>query len=131
MLTGKYWITPHGVVDVSASEHALYAKNFMLRLLGTNYEIPLTKDLFAPMSAADAASHANRGIPKKVLKFLQTSDSDGLTDARIYAIRELGWIRIRRSEFYVWRLNDETLLKISRAKKYSVSFIIQTVTKAV
>jgi hypothetical protein len=32
MFHGKYWVTADGTIDVSASEHALYARRHMLGL---------------------------------------------------------------------------------------------------
>jgi hypothetical protein len=113
MLTGKFWITPQGVVDVSTSEHALYARNFVLGLLGTPREIRLDKHFLDPLAPEEARKHRRRGVPADVIKFL---GSNG--DARLYVIRERGWVRVRGNAFYLWRLDRPTLRLIRGAAEY-------------
>ena len=52
MLAGKYWLMPNGVVDVTNSEHALYAKNYLLGLVGTKDQLVL-----APAALLSAAGN--------------------------------------------------------------------------
>lgn len=113
MIQGKYWITPHGLVDVTTSEHALYAKNNMLKLARTRGEIRLDRTLFSALTSRQIAVHRRRGIPAKVLHFLSVKN-----DPRIFAIREYGWIRVRQSGIYVWRLNAAVLRRVRQCTQF-------------
>lgn len=101
MLSGKYWIIGHHCADVSTSEHALYARNFMLRLQDSPERLTLNKDLFAALPAAELEKQRRRGIGEDVLKFLAQPEND----ARLYVIENLQWIRTRQDRFYLWELN--------------------------
>ncbi len=104
MLTGKFWITPSAVVDVSASEHALYAKNVMLGLLGTPTEIKLDKTLFDPLPKKIVLAARKRGVEAAVVEHLASG-----IDARIYVIEHWGWIRTRGNAFYLLKLDAKAL----------------------
>ena len=113
MLTGKYWITPGGVVDVTTSEHALYAKNVMLGLFGTPKALKLDKHLFSPLSPAVLRRHKRRGVAEEILAHL----GQGI-DSRLYAIQVWGWVRVRGPAFYLWRSDRKTVKMIRDAKAY-------------
>ena len=113
MLMGKYWITPTGVVDVSTSEHALYAKNVMLGLLGTPNEIRLDKTLFDPLPAKIIRAARQRGVDAAIIDHL----AKGI-DARLFVIERWGWVRTRQNAFYVAKLDPKVLRLIHNAKEY-------------
>ena len=110
MLSGKYWITPTGVVDVSTSEHALYAKNVMLGLLGTAGEIKLNKHLFSPLPPKIVKAARRRGVDAHIIDHL----AKGI-DARLYVIERWGWVRTRGNAFYAAKLDPKTLRLIRGA----------------
>lgn len=114
MLTGKYWITKKAAVNVTCSEHALYARNYMLRLLRTDQEILLNRHLFTPIPQSELADHRKRRIPNSVLNFLSHPHSD----ARLYAIQHYGWIRTRGEKFYLWQLTEKQWLQIRRCAAF-------------
>ncbi len=113
MLTGKYWITPTGVVDVSTSEHALYAKNVMLGLLGTPHEIKLDKTLFDPLPTKIVRAARKRGVDAAIIDHL----AKGI-DARLFVIERWGWVRTRQNTFYIAKLEPKLLRLVRGAKEY-------------
>ena len=113
MLIGKYWITPTGVVDVSTSEHALYAKNIMLGLLGTPNEIRLDKTLFDPLPVKIVRSARKRRVDEAIIEHLASG-----IDARLFVIERWGWVRTRQNAFYLAKLNPKVLRLIRGAKEY-------------
>ena len=113
MLTGKFWITPNAVVDVSASEHAIYAKNAMLGLLGSPHAYKLDKHMLSPLPPPEVRRHAARGVPPDALDHLARG-----ADPRLYAIEKWNWVRVRGPAFYLWRLDKKTLKLIRGAKDY-------------
>lgn len=115
VLTGKFWIIDRSCcIDVTCSEHALYARNYMLRLLGTPGEIVLNKRLFHALTKRELAFHKERKMTGDVLAFLSQKKSD----ARIYAIENYGWIRTRQKNFYLWQINATAWLRIRRSKDF-------------
>lgn len=108
MLSGKFWITPNGVVDVSTSEHALYAKNAMLGLLGTPAEIRLDKTLFSPLPKEIVTAARKRRVDEAAVEHLASG-----IDARLFVIERWGWIRTRGNAFYLWKL-DAMALRLIR-----------------
>jgi len=113
MLSGKFWITPTGVVDVSTSEHALYAKNVMLGLLGTASEIRLDKTLFDPLPQNIVRTARRRGVDASVIQHL----ANGI-DARLYVIERWGWVRTRQNAFYLAKFDRKVLRLIRGAAAY-------------
>ena len=113
MLSGKFWITPTGVVDVSTSEHALYAKNVMLGLWGTASEIRLDKTLFDPLPQNIVRTARRRGVDASIIQHL----ANGI-DARLYVIERWGWVRTRQNAFYLAKLDRKALRLIRSASEY-------------
>lgn len=113
MLTGKFWIMPDGVVDVSTSEHALFAKKIMLGLAPEDYTYNVTT-MFTPLSAAERRKFKGRGVCRRVLEFLSLHDND----PRMFAIREWKWIRTRQQSFHLWTFDAETISLIRNASTY-------------
>jgi len=113
MLFGKYWLIGKQCIDVTCSEHALYARNYLLGILGTQNELRLDKTLFRPLSKRQVARFERLGADSRVLSFLRGSNAD----ARNYAIEHLNWIRTRANRFYVWKMNAKTwrVLRSNRA----------------
>ncbi len=111
-LFGKYWLLPDGeIVDVTTDEHARIARAAMLNLLPTT--IPYDR-MFLPLTSAEQRVHAARGVDRARLDFLSTPHPD----ARVYVIREHGWIRTRGNMFYAWEWNDATLAELLGNKKF-------------
>lgn len=114
MLTGKYWLVGSECIDVTTSEHALYAKNYMLRLHKSKDPLRLNRDLFKGLSQRELNDHQNRGISKRVLEFLAKKHSD----ARLYAIERYKWIRTRGERFYLWEFNARSWSSIRNNRKF-------------
>ena len=113
MLSGKYWITPGLVVDVTTSEHALYAKNHLLGLLGTGLELKLDKRLFSPLTPAELLRYGALGVAENVLAELRSG-----TDPRLIVIRDHGWVRTRGSALYLWKASARTMRMIRNAEDF-------------
>jgi len=99
-------------VDVSAGEHALYARKFMLGLSETDNRFTVLS-MFTALSAAEIAEFGRNGVPRDVLDFLSKAN-----DPRIYMIQKRRWVRIRQQAFYLWTLDDATLSRIRDADEY-------------
>lgn len=130
-MPSKYWIIPgayadeetaplhlgleleYRLVDVSTSEHALYAKNRMLKLDGTGRELKLDKNLFKPVAERVLAAAAKRGAAPDALLWLR----QGL-DPRLYSMKHWGWIRTRDADLYVWKWRPKTFLLLCNAKEF-------------
>lgn len=113
MLTGKYWITPGGVIDVSDSEHALYARKIMLGLAPEDFTYNV-RTMFTPLSARERKKFRSRGVGGDALDFLGQPGND----PRMFAIREWGWVRTRASAFYLWVLDDAALRLVRGARDF-------------
>lgn len=121
MLNGKYWLLPGGaVVDVTTSEHAIYARKAMLRLPDVDHSVT-GRNMLWPLSAAEIEAHRGRGIPEGVLKFL-SSDSRN-TDPRVFVILNWDWVRgrfveIRSPGFWLRLIDDDSLKTIRDAADF-------------
>jgi hypothetical protein len=115
-LTGKYWIIPHPenteVIDTSASEHALYAKKFLLGLGEGDEELGALR-IFTKLSPEAVARHRERGVPGEILNFLREN-----ADPRWYVIERFNWIRVARANFNVWVWDFKTAKLIMDAQDY-------------
>ncbi|MBE7465626.1 MAG: hypothetical protein HS116_19300 [Planctomycetes bacterium] len=112
MLHGKFWITPEGVHEVTLSEHWLFAKNWLLKL--DEHERFKLQDTFKLLTPDQVERFRARGIPEDDLRALSTPDED----LRVYMIRRYCWVRTRRSDLYLWQLDDTTLERIRRASDF-------------
>jgi hypothetical protein len=113
MITGKYWITPKAVVDVTVSEHALFAKKVMLGLHPDDPAYNVTT-MFKPLSAVEMRRYRKRGVGPRILNFLSTPGND----PRVYVIRHWQWIRTRQSSFYLWALDRSNLRAFRNAAAF-------------
>ncbi len=120
MLNGKYWLIPGGrVVDVTASEHAIFARKFMLRLPDADLSITI-KNMLSPLTPRQISCHRRRGISEDILNFLSADRSSN--DPRVFAINTWFWIRARfvRRTAGLWlrRFDDEALQTIRDAADF-------------
>ena len=121
MLIGKYWLLPGGrVVDVTTSEHAIYARKLMLRLADGDNSIN-GRNMCLSLTAAEIETYRRRGISEDVLNFL-SADSH-CTDPRVFVINAWGWVRGRFVElkspgFWVRRIDDDALRTIREATDF-------------
>jgi hypothetical protein len=100
MIYQDFWLTQDGTIEQSSSEHAKYARRVMLKL-DEFYPMPKPFDAITKAEARDAAA---RGIPKKVIAFLEKGG-----DPRKWALKEYGWVRTAQNNINLWQLNEETL----------------------
>jgi len=138
VLSGKYWLIPGGqVVDVTTSEHAIYARKKMLQLPEDDHNINI-RNMLSPLSATEITNYRIRGISEDVLNFL--SSVSGCNDPRVYAINNWNWVRGRFIEiqapgFWVRRIDAESLTTIRgatdfwRAQKQLNAFDMVSVTE--
>lgn len=112
MLRGKYWIIGTEVVDVTTSEHAIYAKNFLLRLEGP--ERLKVQKMLVPLTEEEVAHHRARGIPDNALAYLRVKGND----PRNYVIDKLGWIRVRQNGLWLREWNPHVANQIRNANQY-------------
>ena len=113
MLHGKYWLTVDGVADVTVSEHALYARRYMLGVTEGDAGCDMA-DMFRTLRKVEVLQFRRRGVAAGILEFLSQKNPD----PRVYALREYGWVRVRDCRFYLWRLDDHSLQIIRAAKEY-------------
>jgi len=121
MLNGKYWLIPGGrVVDVTLSEHAIYARKEMLGLPCGNPSVS-HGNMLCPLTPSEIVDHRRRGVTEDVLSFLSVDSQR--SDPRVYAINSWNWIRARFIEmdspgFWLRSIDDATLRTIRSASDF-------------
>jgi hypothetical protein len=115
MLRGKFWITPDGVFDVSATEHKIFARKKMLCLDDKTTDYPSARTAFTwmPCDHEIASLLVKPGVDRLAVAWLREGQ-----DERLYAMKYWGWVRTARNAFNAWRLDDKTLELIRHADKY-------------
>lgn len=116
-LRGKFWITPDGVIDVSADEHARAALSAMVMVAPGLIDL---KRIFKPLTEQQRVACRARGISQEIVDFLSTPGTHGNVevDPRVYVIHEWGWIRTKGNAFYAWRWDRATKLMLLNARDY-------------
>ena len=117
---GKYWLLPGGgAVDVTASEHAIYARKAMLGLPHDDRTVGI-RNMCSTLSDKEAKDHRLRGVSEDVLTFLSANSESN--DPRVYAINTWGWVRVRliRKTTGLWlrSLDDRMLHTIRGASEF-------------
>ena len=117
---GKYWLVPGGgVVDVTASEHAIYARKAMLGLPQEERTVGI-RNMCSSLSDKEAKDHRLRGVSEDVLTFLSANSKSN--DPRVYAINKWGWIRVRiigrTTALWLSSMDDRTLHTIREASEF-------------
>ena len=115
MLTSKTWITPAGVVELKgASEHEQLAAAVMLR-----YPEPIVPNRWiingVPEAELDAA-RARDADPKAVTWLYDKKD------ARLYALREYGWVRTFKAKWNCWRFDCETAAMVNKSGYWDTQY---------
>jgi hypothetical protein len=114
MLTGKYWLTAHGVIDVSASEHEIYARRWLCKVPDWEAcEFPSLCRLFAALSPEEIEIFSRRGADREGLAIMLREGAD----LRPFMIKKYGWIRVRANAFWMNEPTPETL-KLCRLAAY-------------
>ena len=118
MLTGKYWILPDGaVVDTSTTEHAVLAREKMLRL---QLDDPIRKKSpFYKLTAVDAVRLMDRDpvlLFKRYAPAIEFLLAGG--DPRWWVIEKLDWIRVAKNGMWVWRFDATILKRLRNVKEY-------------
>ena len=117
-LAGRYWLTPEGeTLAVEGGEHANIAKIVMLNIDNPQdrSKYAQTRNVWKAMTDEEAEIHAGRGVDARVINFFQSSNHP---DARLWAVREWGWVRTADSLFNCWLFDDGTLKTIRANKEY-------------
>ncbi len=109
-LIGKWWITEFGDIDVAGTEHVNVAIASML--LMDRKQAPHAWAVRG-IPSEEFAFALERGADPEAIEFLRAGK-----DARLWMVRELGWIRTARNAWNVWEFGDH-VGKIARgAKEY-------------
>lgn len=109
-LIGKWFLTEEEDFDVAHSEHVdlaiaamlLYPKKFAPHLWNVNG---------VPKEELEAA--LERGADPEAIEFLSKGK-----DARLWAVREFGWIRTTKNAWDVWVFDDSAAEIAQKAKAY-------------
>jgi hypothetical protein len=113
MLIGKWWLRPtKAALDVSTTEHALVARRVMLRMDPDAARFTQI-EMFDALTPAESAEFKAQDVPVDALDFLSRRN-----DPRVYAIREWGWVRVRRDRFYLWKFDRRALRTIRSSSGY-------------
>ena len=112
------------MVDVTLSEHALFARAKMLNIAEDQIHrrIPI-QTIFSRLSPMETTCALADGADQDCVDYLKATFETSLSsmvpavDPRIYAIREWDWIRTRKNLFYArkWCTNTQQRLLESRA----------------
>jgi len=114
MLTGKFWITPHGVIDVSASEHEIYARRWICRISDAEAcEFPSLCRVFSVATPEELIVFRHRGADAEALAIMQQEGAD----LRPLMLRKFGWIRVRENAFWLQETTPAAL-KLLRSRAY-------------
>ena len=119
-LSGKWFITPEGSVQLDGREHAQLATHYMLNL-PLDRNVPMWWVIRGiPEEEFDAA--LKRGADPDAVEFLRKKGND----SRLWVLK-LGWIRTAKSLWNLWRFDDKTLQIARDAKDY---WAAQKITKS-
>lgn len=112
MLTGKYWITPEGSINLDAQEHAQLALHYMLNIPADRL-VPMWWTMRG-VPPEELAKALDNGASKDAVDFL----SDKKADARYYVVKKFGWVRTQKSAFNLYRFDAKIAKMIRDAKEY-------------
>ncbi len=102
MFVEDWWITPDGVVNMAAAEHAQYALYKMSSVRVPTRDIWLIPDQYL------------RQMSPEIVAYLKSPGAD----PRKYAIKYWGWVRVARNVFNLNRFDDATLTLLRNAKDF-------------
>lgn len=109
MLRGKFWLGWGAAVNVSGSEHAVFARNLIACTGGTTQ-----KTMFGPLTARErdyaALGYSYTGALQLML--------DGETDPRVALIKTTPWVRQNGNDFYLRDTDDSALKHVARAHDF-------------
>lgn len=105
-MRGSYWLTPE-VVSTAGVEHGYIAKLAMLGIERGSPDahryVPMPR-WHHPLDERTADVFLKRGVLPAAVAFLAQGK-----DARLWAMREWGWVRIRDGNFDLWKFDPKTL----------------------
>ncbi len=102
MLIGDWWICPEGAFEMNSSEHAAFAIAYILGM-PKDKRVPNYWTIRGiPSEEIDAA--LKRGADPEAVEFIANKRND----ARLWAMREYGWIRTAKNAWNLWYFDDET-----------------------
>lgn len=109
-LIGKWFLTENGDFDISGNEHVDFAIAAMLNM-DRKYAPYNWNSQGIPKEELDAA--IERGAAPEAVEYLKKRGSD----ARLFVIKNLAWIRTAKSVFNLWEANDKAdeIIRNSRA----------------
>lgn len=111
MLSGKWFITLDGSVQLDGREHQQLAVHYMLNL-PLDRNVPMWWVIRGiPDEEFDAA--LKRGADPDAVAFLREKGND----ARFWVLK-LGWVRTQKQIWNLWRFDKQTLAVARNAKDY-------------
>jgi len=113
MLRGKFWLEADStLIDVSASEHAVYARNRLLQ-----WDRTINKRAgFGKLTRAEK-KHAST-LPDAQKHEIDLYNTYELTDPRVWYIKRRGAIRIRENKSYFATLTVSVLAAFAHCAAY-------------
>jgi len=100
VLTDTFWLTGIGAFQMTGSEHATFAIAAMLDL--PKYRRVPNYWTIKGIPQNELIDGLARGADPKAVEFL----SDKRNDARLWAMREYGWVRTAKSAWNLWYFDD-------------------------
>lgn len=95
-LTSKWWLAPDGAVEMVGNEHVDFAIAALLLMPDRKYAPRHWNSKGVPPHELDAA--LARGADSRAVEFLSKRGND----ARLWVIREFGWIRTAKNRWNLW-----------------------------
>lgn len=111
-LIEDWWLTPDGAFKMSTSEHAQFAIATMLKMQ-VGERVPKYW-LFKGVELPALKLAISRGADPEAVEFLNNKHSD----ARLFALKNYGWVRVAKNAFNFWAFDDRTADIIRRATDY-------------
>ena len=101
MLNEDFWLTQEGTYAMGQSEHYMFATEAMLLMPDGEASGRRWQNQGVPEDALQAG--LERGADPRAVEFLRKGG-----DARLWAIREYGWIRAAKSKWNLWYFDEKT-----------------------
>ncbi len=111
-LVDKFWITPQGSFEMGHIEHMDFAIAVMLAMPSTAIVPRWWAIRGIPPTEIEAA--LDRGADQAAVRFLENKRND----ARMWAMREYGWIRTAKNAWNLWDFDKATADMVRNSTDY-------------
>ncbi len=102
MLTQKFWLTQEGSFAMTGTEHADFAIGVMLKMPPES-RVPRSWSVDG-VPESEIAAALERGASRSAIDWLTIKRGD----ARLYVMKEYGWVRTMKSVWNLWFFDDAT-----------------------